>query len=89
MLMLEQDVFCKRPSAQAVYCLLQVIILFASVITCSNINITEDKDFRKYTEKKMTKAIIPSNSVLKQPKTDIIHTDNFFHRTVLFILITT
>lgn len=52
MLMLKLDVFCKWPSAQAVYCLLQVIILLASVITCSNINITGKLKIPGNTQKK-------------------------------------
>lgn len=68
---------------QAVYCLLQVIILFASIITCSNINVTGKIKISGNTQgKKNTKAVIPSNSVLKHHNTDIIHRDNPFYETV-------
>lgn len=77
--MLKQDVSCKRPSAQAVYCLLQVIILSASVITCWNINTTGKIKISGNTKKKDKKAIIPSDSVLKHCNTDMIHRDNPFY----------
>ena len=78
MLMLKQDMSCKRPSAQAVYCLLQVIILSASVITCWNINTTGKIKISGNTQKNRQKAIIPSDSVLKHCNTDVIHRDNPF-----------
>lgn len=59
MLMVKQDVFCKRPSAQAVYCLLQVIILLASVITCSNINIAGKIKISGNTQKKRQRPEVP------------------------------
>lgn len=83
----EQDVFCKRPSAQAVYRLLQVIILLASVITGSDINTTAKIKISGNTQKKRQKAIIPSNSVLNSSTQISFTYITSFMR--LFILITT
>lgn len=87
MLMLKQDVFCKRPSAQAVYCLLQVIILLASVITCSNINITGKIKISGNTHTQKDKGHNSQYSVLNSStQISFIEITSFIG---LFILITT
>lgn len=53
---------------QAVYCLLQVIILFASIITCSNINVTGKIKISGNTQEKKKKRLPIDESEIKKMK---------------------
>ena len=58
---------------QAVYCLLQVIILFASIITCSNINVTGKIKISGNTQEKKKKKRKSLFYIYKPPLKYNIH----------------